>query len=332
MLIKTIDSDDYKFYDKFDSIPIDDLEYIWYLSCSNDNYTNIDFINNIPNLMELDASNNKIKIIPSHDSIQILNINYNELTELPTLINAININASFNKLQFINPLPKIKKLDISNNLLNKIIIEPSLININCSHNIIKIIFCNNKWDYNLETIDCSYNRLNNINFMFILDNLSEIIYNNNFITYMAPHIRRLLVLYNNNNTNDYLYLYRKKRHSINMKQQFKIHNILLKPPIDFNIVINEIVNCNYLSDIAKEQINYYSNFDEPNYKIPINYKELLCCVWTIIRNSIGINKFINNLNYIYKKPHPCRCQSCQLINLSNCMDDNPIINNLFLNV
>ena len=48
MLIKTIDSDNYIIYNSFDEIPVDDLEYIWYLFCSDENLTNIDFINNIP--------------------------------------------------------------------------------------------------------------------------------------------------------------------------------------------------------------------------------------------------------------------------------------------
>ena len=65
---------------------------------------------------------------------------------------------------------------------------------------------------------------------------------------------------------------------------------------------------------------YYCEFDEPNYKIPITYKELLCSVWTILRTHENMNKYISNLNYIYRKPHDCRCRSCQLINLSNFMD------------
>ena len=317
MLVKTIDSDCYKSYNTFNDIPIDDLEYIWYLSCNNSNYTNIDFIINIPNLMELDASENKITNIPSHNSIQILDIHNNELVELPTLESAININASYNKISIIKDLNKIKTLNISNNLLQNIHLEPSLINLNCSYNNINKIIYDIKWDYNLEIIDCSYNRLNNINFMFILDNLHKIIYNNNMITYMAPHVNRIL--------NDTNHIYKKRRHSININQQFKIHNILLKPPMEYDKVMNEINKCVYLEYNAKQQLIYYCDFDEPNYKIYITFKELLCSLWAIIKTHNYYYRFITNLNYIYKQPLPCRCQSCQLINLSNALDDIPLV-------
>jgi Leucine-rich repeat (LRR) protein len=310
MLIKTIDSYNYKNYNNFDEIPADDLEYIWYLDCHNENITNIDFITNIPNLKELDASNNNITTIPIHESLEIINIKNNQIDILPTLVSAIDIDISFNKIKLLYGLPKIKKLNISNNLLNNILLEKSLIELNCSYNNINKIICDKKY-YNVEKIDCSYNRLNNINFIFILDFLVEIIYNNNMITYMAPHVKRIL-----NNDNEY---YKKSRHSITMKEQLKIHNILIKPPMDFDKVKNEISKNPYLTDIAKEQMLYYCNFDEPNYKIFITYKELLCCVWAIINNNINNNYYyyISNLNYIYKAPHMCRCRSCQLINLSN---------------
>ena len=37
------DSDEYIIYNSFNEIPEDDLEYIWYLDCHNENITNIDF-------------------------------------------------------------------------------------------------------------------------------------------------------------------------------------------------------------------------------------------------------------------------------------------------
>ncbi len=317
MLIKTIDSDEYIIYNSFNEIPEDDLEYIWYLDCHNENITNIDFIMNIPNLKELDASNNLITTMPVHESLEIINIKNNQIDILPTLSSAIDIDISFNKIKLLYGLPNIKKLNISNNLLINILLEPSLIELNCSYNYINKIICDKKY-YNVEKIDCSYNRLNNINFIFILNFLTEIIYNNNLITYMAPHVKRILRLDDNNNK-----YYKKSRHSITMKEQLKIHDILIKPPMDFDKVKNEISKNIYLTNIAKEQMLYYSEFDEPNYKIFITYKELLCCVWAIINNNIN-NNYISNLNYIYRKPHDCKCRSCQLINLSNFMNINAL--------
>jgi Leucine-rich repeat (LRR) protein len=335
MLIKTIDSDEYIIYNNFDEIPKDDLEYIWYLSCNNENITDIDFIMNIPNLKELDASYNLITTIPIHDSLEIINVKNNKIDILPTLL-AIDIDISFNKVKLLYGLPNIKKLNISNNLLTSIVLEPSLIELNCSYNnigaiqqidpsghinkIINKIICGKKY-YNIEKIDCSYNRLNNINFIFILNSLVKIIYNNNLITYMAPHVKRILNIDGNNNE-----YYKKSRHSITTREQLKIHSILLKPPTDFNTVKKDITDNQYLTDIAKEQMLYYSNFDEPNYKIYITYKELLCCVWAIIKNNYYNNNYISNLNYIYNAPHICRCRSCQLINLSNFMDINVLKN------
>lgn len=315
MLTKTIDSEDYKYYNKFEEIPIDDLEFIWYLDCKSENMTDISFIINIPNLKELDASYNLITSLVIHDSLEIINIKNNQINILPTFISAKSINISFNRLTSIYSLPKIKKLDVSNNLLNILILEPSLIELNCSYNNINKIICNTNKIYKLEQIDCSYNNMNNINFIFILYYLNEIIYNNNIITYIAPHIKRLL-------SDDNLY-YKKSRHSITMKEQLKIHDILLKRPINFNIAKKEILNHPYLSNSAKYQMLYYSEFDEPNYKIHITYKELLCSAWAIIRknNNNPLFDYISNLNYIYMTPHICKCRSCQLINLSNFMDN-----------
>ncbi len=313
MLIKTIDSDNLIFYYSIDEIPANDLEYIWYLSCHNENINNIDFITNIPNLKELDASSNNITTMPIHDSLEIIDISYNQIDILPTLASAIDINASFNKIKLLYGLPKIKKLNISNNLLNNILLENSLIELNCSNNMINKIIFNNKHN-NLEKLDCSYNRLNNINFVFLLDFLTDVIYNNNMITYVAPHIKRLL------SKDEY---YKKSRHSMTLNEQLKIHYILLKPPIDYAIVKNEISNCPVLTDNAKEQMLYYSEFDEPNYKIPVTYKELLCSVWAIIKYNCNQSyQYILNLNYIYIAPHICKCRSCQLINLSKFMDIN----------
>jgi Leucine-rich repeat (LRR) protein len=317
MLIKTIDSDEFIIYNNFGEIPEDDLEFIWYLSCRDENMTDIDFIMNIPNLKELDASYNSITTMPIHKSLEIVNIKNNKIDILPTLISAIDIDISFNKVKLLYGLPNIKKLNISNNLLTSIVLEPSLIELNCSYNNINKFSCNNKY-YCIEKIDCSFNRITNINFIFILDFLVEIIYNNNLITYMAPHVKRILSPDDNNK------YYKKSRHSITMMEQLKIHSILLKPPIDFNTVKKEITENQYLTDIAKDQMLYYSQFDEPNYKMYITYQELLCCVWAIIKNNYYNNyytQYISNLNYIYKAPHICKCKSCQLINLSNFMDD-----------
>jgi hypothetical protein len=82
------------------------------------------------------------------------------------------------------------------------------------------------------------------------------------------------------------------------------------------------LNCPSLSAIAKEQLLYYSEFDEPNYKIPVTFKELLCSVWAIIKSNHNYYQYILNLNYIYMAPHICKCRSCQLINLSKFMDIN----------
>ncbi len=314
--IKTIDSEEFKLYDTFNDIPVDDYEYIWYLSCRNCKYNDIDFIKLLPNLKDLDASYNTINIMPFHESLENIEIRNNKLERLPTLPSIISMDVSYNKIKLINHYPHIKKLDISNNLLCTLTIEPTLIELNCSYNNITNIICNNiKSEYMLEKLNIKYNNLNNINFIYVLTNLISYDYSNNNITYTAPHIKRL-------SENK---IYKKRRHSINRAERFKIHNILLKRPLAIKNVIDIIQNNTYLTDEAKKQMLYYCNFDEPNYKIPINYRELLCSVWAIIKqkeltdNPLHI-KLLLKLNYIYMKPHICRCQSCQLINLSTFED------------
>lgn len=310
--IKTIDSEEFISYDIFSDIPIDDYEYIWFLSCKNSNYDNIDFIKFLPNLKDLDASYNNIMVMPFHESLENVNIRNNKLDRLPTLPYVINLDASYNMIKMINHFPRIKKLNISNNLLCSLTIEPNMIELDCSYNIITNIICDSAdIYYKLEKLNIKYNKLNNINFIYLLNNLISYDYSNNIITYTAPHIKRL------HDTT----IYKKRRHSINRKYRFKIHNILLKKPLHIDQVIYLIKNNPYLTEEAKKQMIYYSDFDEPNYKIPINYKELLCSVWAIIKQKEKTDsplhiKFLLKLNEIYIKPHICRCQSCQLINLS----------------
>jgi Leucine-rich repeat (LRR) protein len=310
--IKTIESEEFISYDKLTDIPIDDYEYIWYLSCRNCKYTDIDFIKLFPNLKDLDASYNNINIMPYHELLENIEIRNNKLSRLPTLPCVINMDASYNKIRIINHYPMIKKLNISNNILCSLTIEPTLIELNCSYNLLTNILCNSVNSiYMLEKLDIKYNMINNINFIYVLNNLTSYDYSNNNITYIAPHIKRL---YEGG-------VYKKRRHSIDRIRRFKIHNILLKKPLDINVVIDMIKNNTFLTEEAKKQMIYYCDFDEPNYKIPINYKELLCSVWAIIKKREKTDsplhiKLLLKLNYIYNKPHICRCQSCQLINLS----------------
>jgi hypothetical protein len=312
--IKTIESEEFISYDKITDIPTHDYEYIWYLSCRNGKYTDIDFIKLFPNLKDLDASYNNISVMPYHELLENVEIRNNKLSRLPTLPCVINMDASYNKITMINHYPMIKKLDISNNLLCSLTIEPTMILLNCSYNSLTNIFCNSVNSiYMLEKLDIKYNMINNINFIYVLNNLTSYDYSNNNITYIAPHIKRLC--------NSEGEIYKKRRHSINRVQRFKIHNILLKKPLDIKVVIYMIKNNTFLTDEAKKQMIYYCDFDEPNYKIPINYKELLCSVWAIIKKTEKTDspshiKLLLKLNYIYMKPHTCRCQSCQLINLS----------------
>lgn len=302
-VLKTIDSDELKYYNSIADIPEDDYEYVWFLCCSHNNLTNIDFINKLPNLKELDASNNIITRMPIHDSIEYLDMHNNKLQVFPSLLNLIEVDISNNNINEIFCSPNITLLNISNNCMRLLYIFSTLKYLYCDNNQInKIYICNNN---QLEELECHYNNLCDINFVFYLRYLKYFKYNNNYIKYIPPHIVRKF------HSSEIIL---KSRHSMNMEQIKKIHFIMNKVPFIYSVVITQINKSYILQNKTKKLLKLYCESDEINYKIRVTFKEMLCAIWTMIHNNPRI---IFKLNESFCAPLKCRCLSCKLITLSN---------------
>lgn len=110
----------------------------------------------MPNLTELDCSNNNLTHIPMYPKLIFLNASYNKITELPTYnkSNLQYLDCSFN--QKFKPniyLPKCEHLYINDSNINELDLSkfPNLKYLDCSNNNInKINTCNTLLELNIQ--------------------------------------------------------------------------------------------------------------------------------------------------------------------------------------
>lgn len=160
----------------FYEIPIEYYSLIKTIKCNNYNLYNIDFIANFPNLIKLNASNNKIKFIPFICKLEELDIYNNQLEELPPLLNLKKLYAFNNNLSIIPEFPNLEIMDVSNNKIINIVCGKYITHLYISYNNISNI----KFKGNLvKDIECNSNYLTNLKFTKDLKNLYKFKYDNN---------------------------------------------------------------------------------------------------------------------------------------------------------
>ncbi len=315
IFIKTIFSDKPQLYKSIDEIRKELLECAWFVDCSDNNLENINFIKNFPYLKDLVASNNFIKEFPDHDYIQNLTIANNSLYMLPKLPDALTIDASNNRINIIDKYFKIQYLDISWNKLNKIILYPSLIKAYLSNNNIDLIDISYDYNYNIKTLNCDNNLIKDINFIFFLKKLIKFSFKKNCVNFIPQHIYRLLLKIDRKPI-----IIHKTIHNIRKKNLEKIHTVMIIKYLPIELCLKEIHESNFLTDICKNKLIHYSQFELIDHNIYIMFRELLAAVWTIIRrNKLHIQmKF--KLNTLYKDISKCECLSCNLVKLVSCLE------------
>lgn len=163
-------------FHEIEDIDEDMYEDIYYLNCSKNNLIDIEFIACFPNLKYLDASYNKIKICPSHDNLEVLDIYNNCLVALPYFPNLKKLFAFDNKILTISYNDNLEVLDISHNYIKLLEIGPSLKNCYCGFNTIGRI---NVKGEKLTYLECNNNYLSSLSFILNLPNLEKINYNDN---------------------------------------------------------------------------------------------------------------------------------------------------------
>jgi Leucine-rich repeat (LRR) protein len=288
-------------YDSIKDIPKEFYLQIKVFKCNDCNLDNIDFIANFINLQKLNASNNKIKIIPIVSNIEEIEIYNNELEELPPINNLKKLYAFNNKLKSLPILPNLKIIDVSHNKILKIILEEKIEKIYISYNkLVKIEIKGN----NVEELECNNNLLMDINFIHGLYKLKKFNYDYNQIKSIPINIKRYL----NNSGN----IYTLEKCSLNKEVTNKILKIInlfynIKPEA-YNIIKNDIIKFKLISPEAQLLLKKYTDSLIIEPTIRLTYLELFICLWDrIIKN-------IKKLNDVLIKKE-CECITCLFNNL-----------------
>ena len=276
-------------YDNIKDIPKEFYLQIKTFKCNDCNLDNIDFIANFINLQKLNASNNKIKIIP--------------FVKFP-INNLKKLYAFNNKLKSLPILPNLKIIDVSHNKFLKIILEEKIEKIYISYN--KLVKIEIKGT-NVEELECNNNLLMDINFIHGLYKLKKFNYDNNQIKSIPINIRRYL-----NNNNNSVNIYTLEKCTLNKEVTNKILKIInlfynIKPEA-YYIIKNDIIKYKIISSEALLLLKKYTDsiIIEPN--IRLTYLELFICLWDrIIKN-------IKKLNDVLIKKE-CECITCLFNNL-----------------
>ncbi len=295
-------------YDSIKDIPKEFYSQIKVFKCNNCNLDNIDFIANFVNLQKLNASNNKIKLIPIVSCIEEIEIFNNKLEEIPIISNLKKLYAFNNKLKSLPILPNLKIIDVSHNNISKIILEEKIEKIYISNNrLVKIEIKGS----NVEELECNNNLLMDINFIHGLDKLKKFNYDNNQIKMIPVHIKRYL-----NNSKNYNYNnYTLEKCSLNKEITNKILKIInlfynIKPEA-YNIIKNDIIKYKLISPEAMILLKKYTNNNTIEPTIRLTYLELFICLWDriIIKNIKKLNDILINKD--------CDCITCLLKNLAS---------------
>lgn len=309
-IITLFDDTKYEF-NFYRTIPTHMYPNIRELKCNNCDLDDIDFISLFPNLKKINASNNKIKTIPIVSNIEELDIYNNQLIELPPLINLKKLYAFNNKLIYLPLYPKLEIIDVSHNNIITLLFGENINKIDISYNqIIDIEFQGN----NVIDLNCSYNYLQNINFIHGLNKINNINYEYNPIKILPIHIIRHLQKPSNIYNNDDNY---HNYHNLDKLTINKILNIINRfnniNTDAYNIIVSYLYKKKFITlpviDILNECINI--TVMEPTIKL--TYLELFICYMNYIMiNDIHKYKKLNHIILL----KGCKCISCLFKNLS----------------
>jgi len=285
-------------YNFFQDIPINMYSNITALKCNNCNLDNIDFIANFINLKKLNASFNKIKQIPLITSLEELDIYNNELIELPIMVNLKTLYAFNNKLESIPFLQNLEIIDVSHNNISKISLGEKISHIYISFNkITQIEILNTK----VLELECNNNLLKTINFIHGLDKLTKFNYNDNFINYEPPYVKRFLPKYKHETINS------NSSHVIDNNVKKQILKLLdKKPNMNYQRIDCDILNNNILSPASKKILLIClnaKNIIEPTLRITM--LELFLNLWTDIKKKNDFDKIDKIL-----VSNKCKCITC----------------------
>ncbi len=140
-------------YSTFEEIDKSFYDNIIYINCHNHKLNNINFITLLPNLIKLVASKNNLTDIPNHDNLEYLDINTNKLNKL-------------------GHYPKLIKLFAFRNFINSLIISDKMEEIDISNNLLHYVHINKR--NNLKKLIVSYNKLTDINKLYLMKKLEYI--------------------------------------------------------------------------------------------------------------------------------------------------------------
>ena len=288
-------------YTNFIDIPKDIYTSIISLKCNDCNLDNIDFISNLPNLIKLNASSNNIKTIPLMDKLIELEIYNNKLEKIPYLTNLKILYAFKNNLMHLPILPSLVTLDVSNNNLSKIILDRRIEKVFVGYNNLSSLILNGN---NAKIIECNNNLLSNIDFIFGLNKLEILKYEENPIKNLPSYIRRSLPGYIIN-TNS--------KHILDRLAIDKILNIINSniTTYTYDKIKKDIL---YYKLLSPEAINKLKKYTEQKYIEPIirlTYLEFFMIYW----DTIIFNNKLKELNQSIIKNNNCECVSCLFKNL-----------------
>jgi hypothetical protein len=293
-------------YNSIKEIPKEFYIQIKILKCNDCNLDNIDFIANFINLQKINASNNKIKLIPIVSCIEEIEIYNNELEELPPISNLKKLYAFNNKLKAIPKLPNLEIIDVSHNNISKLLLEEKIEKIYTSYNkLVKIEIKGN----NVEEIECNNNLLMNIDFIHGLYKLKKFNYDNNQIKSIPIHIKRYI---NHNSNNIYILnkcLLNKETTNKILKRINLFYNI---KPEAYNIIKNDIIKYKLISQEAMILLKKYTDNKTIEPTIRLTYLELFICLWEQLLKNFKNFKKLNDVLTM----KDCECITCLFKNLS----------------
>ena len=286
------------------------LSSIKILICNNNKIGTLTIVDD-NKLRKLICYTNKISTLPNIlNYLKILDCSDNKLTKLPNFYNIIHLSCCHNKLTILPNLYNVTRLYCYNNNLTELPITPSVVILQCQNN--KIIKLPNILPITLKQFHCNNNKITTIP-ISITDciNLTDFDYKNNNIIQTNKNIiinRYIQKLPTNSYANITSIQESVKKSIITMLNDIHTTNIILD-----NIMLDEI-----LTQEAKKYILEYCNDNIIHSIYLITYKELLFLIWNRIIIHEHCNEIKRILNYEIIN-YSEKCFSGKLFRLINCL-------------
>ena len=308
--------------DNFDNIPLD----VYTIDCMYNNLVSLPEWTNLLNLHNIHCNNNDLTSLPEWNNLinlQEIWCGHNNLTSLPewnNLLNLKTINCSYNKLTNLpewNNLVNLQVIDSNTNNLTNLPEWTNLTNLHTISCVFNEITTLPNWDnLDLTYINCSHNNLTSLPSLWAqFPNLTTIIYHNNPIEYIPPHLLRRI---EQQQEGQDIYNDKQNIHNHQIQQCLtnNINYLLSTPPtIPFDQVIEEIENECLVYDLLMK----YIKDDSVHSVLNVSFKDILISVWNKIRIHKDKLEIIKILN-IEMLDSECKCFTGRLTRLVNCLN------------